>query len=405
MLVFLFLFLPFSSLADVQTDIQVTGLQYFLDHAHPVTGLVRDRAENFRDTPATNRLASLAATGFGLAVITHASTVGRVDSAWARDYVLRTLRFCRDRVPRYRGWFVHFADWETGRRAPGSEYSPIDTALFMAGALYAGQVFGGEAREVAAQLHEDMDFPAFLTDEGRRPRKLTLSLSWTPERGYSRYQWEAYSEQLILLVLGMGHPTRPLPTAAWRAWRRDYSRVHGKRVMGAGMPLFIHQYSQLFVDFRRFSDGHANYFHNGVLATRLHRARVGEREHHRAMRAGFWGLSAGDSPDGYRAPDPRRPNGTVCVGCALASAMFLPTEVLADAQAWRDGVHGTRLWGRYGFSDGVNLDRGWYAPMVIGITVGPAYLSLANLHASSSVWKDFMAVPAIRRGLARASKH
>jgi len=42
----------------------------------------------------------------------------------------------------------------------------------------------------------------------------------------------------------------------------------GQRLLGYSAPLFIHQYSQLYVDFRGFDDGFGNYFDNGALATR-----------------------------------------------------------------------------------------------------------------------------------------
>ena len=403
-LLLFFLWLPLIATArtSFKTELEKAALRFFLDHSHPVTGLTRDKAPNFVDAPATNRVASIASTGFSLAVITNAAKRGLVERGFAEDYTLRTLRFAREHVPRRKGWFLHWVDWETGARAWNSEYSPIDTALFVAGALYAAQVFpGGQIQALAEELYRDMDFHDYLTDGGTKPWKKTLSLSYSPERGFEPYQWEIYAEQKILLILGLGHPTRPLPLEAWKAWRR-YHSSHAlmSGIMGHNMPLFIHQYSPVFLDFRSFNDGNPNYFHNGVRATWLHREmlRVAPQ---RTFREGFWGVSAGEDPEGYRVYDPTSFKGTVCIGCTIASAMYTP-QVVTDAEAWKKGAHASRIWGRYGFVDGLDLERGWYAQNVLGITVGPAYMSLANMQDSTSIWQDFMQVPAIKRAMLRA---
>lgn len=378
-----------SSWADTRSELQQRSLRYFQDHAHPLTGLVRDRARNFTNTPTANRMASIAATGFGLAVLSHAASSGLLPMKKSELQVLKTLRFARDHVKRHKGWFLHFVDWETGTRGWNSEYSTIDTAIFVAGALYAGQVFDGEIMRIARQLHRDMDFAAFMTDEGVQPHKRTLSLSWTPEHGYVPYQWEIYAEQMVMLLLGLGHPSEPLPVEAWLAFKRQGIE---DGIIGADMPLFVHQYSHAFVDFRQLDDGIADYFENSVRASRLHRS---------SSQQGFWGWSAGDSPWGYRAQNPTDRDGTLCIGCAIGSAMFLPNEVMSDANDWMNGPYAKNIWGRYGFSDSIHLSKGWFDHSVIGITVGPIYLSLANMDEDDAVWKGFMALPEIRRALAR----
>lgn len=382
-LVLLLVIGPHKALAaDIKKDIEKTAFSYFIQEAHPVSGLVRDNATNFKTTPDSNRVSSMAATGFGLAVIAHAGTHGLYQKNLAIEYIRKTLLFSRDHVPRYKGWFLHFVDWESGQRIWQSEYSTIDTALFMAGALYASQVLKDPMiHELTQELYRDMDFHDMMTDNGQRPDKRTLTLSYTPEHGYVPYQWEIYSEQLILLVLGLGHPTRPLPVEAWTAWKR--------LAMGLEMPLFIHQYSLLFLDFRKFDDGFDNYFQAGLKATLLHRNILKQK--------GFWGLSAGDSPEGYKVYSPLMMEGTFCVGCAAGSLMFAPVEIYKDIEAWKNGSYGTKLWGRYGLVDSLNIDRKWFSPLVLGITKGPEYLSSVNSENKTSLWYDFMAIPAIRK--------
>lgn len=384
-LLFLFLLpriaLPFpEELIRIRRDVEETALPYFVQEAHPRTGLVRDKARNFAPTESSNRVASLAATGFGLAVIAHGAREGQLSYGEAEAQVLRTLRFVFHSVPQHRGWLLHFVDWETGARVWDSEFSTIDTALFLAGALYAARIFSHpEISELSHALYARVDFSAALTDEGSKPGKRTLSLSYTPERGWTSYQWDSYAEEAILLILGIGHPTRPLPVKTWHAWRRD--------LMGLHMPLFIHQYSLVFIDFRNFPE---KIWNAGLAATFLHR-RLGQE--------GFWGYSAGESPSGYLVSSPIHFRSALCLGCALGSAMFAPEVVMRDVYEWKTGSRGSRLWGKYGLTDSIDVKKNWYSPYVLGITKGPEYLSVQNMEGRTAVWKDFMAIPEVRRAM------
>ncbi len=370
-------------LIEIRSQVESTAIQYFIDHAHPESGLVRDKALSFSDTPESNVTSSLAATGFGMTVLAHASTVGKIPVTWARDYTYKTLRFVRDYVPHHRGWLVHFADWKTGERTRGSEYSTIDTALFVAGALYAAEVLKDPAiSEIAQDIYERMDFHSALTDDGKKLGKKTISLSFTPEKGWTKYQWEIYAEQKIMLLLGLGHPTKPLPRETWFAWRRT--------LMGARMPLFIHQYSPVFFDFRNFDDGFQNYFKAGLSATFIHRD---------MNRSGFWGYSAGESRGGYAVYSPAQFSTTLCIGCAAGSAMFAPEVVMLDIYQWKNGTYGKKLWGRYGLVDSIDLEQNWFSPFILGITKGPEYMSVQNMEGRTSIWKDFMKIKAIKKAV------
>lgn len=374
-------FAPSYVSADVRTEIKNAALRYFIENSHARTGLVRDRASNFSVTDPSNNIASMASTGFGLAAIAHAGAHGVLNIDWARNYVLNTLKFSRDHVPRRKGWFLHFVDWETGGRAWDCEYSTIDTALFLAGALYAAQVLNSqEIYDLAHQLYADVDFIDAMTDGGSKPGKRTLNMGFIEEHGYIPWQWDMYGEQKILLILGLAHPTNPLPPEAWHAWRREG--------MGEGEALFVHQYSEVFLDFRNFHDGFFNYFENGREMTRRHRELSID---------GFWGFSAGDSPNGYRVWSLKNNQSTVCIGCAVASSMFDPQTIDSDLQRWFDGPLKEKIWGRYGFTDSIDLAQNWFGPDVLGITVGPAYLSVVNGREATSIWKDFMRIPEIAR--------
>lgn len=374
LLAFLFVSLA-ASAESIKDAIETKALDYFLKEAHPVSGLVRDRAQNFKTTPSSNKVASMASTGFGLAVVAHAAKFQKMDLSVAREYVLKTLVFSRDHVPRYKGWFLHFVNWETGERVWKSEYSTIDTALFMAGALYASQVLNDpEITQITNTLYREMDFWDMMTDGGKRPKKRTLTLGYLPEEGYNKYQWKIYAEQIILLVLGLGHPTRPIPIESWDIWNRGN--------MGADMPLFIHQYSLLYVDFRKFDDYGRNYFSAGLKATK--------RQRNKFAHEGFWGLSAGESSNGYAVFTPKENNKTFCIGCAIGSLMFAPEDIYKDAEKWLTHSQHEKFWGQYGFSDSINTTENWYSTEVLGITKGPEYLSSVNTEESTSIWSDFM---------------
>ncbi len=370
-------------LVQIRADVEKTAIRYFLDHAHPETGLVRDKALNFSSTSSQNNVSSLAATGLGLTVISHAAVMGKIPDNLARDQVYRTLKFVRDYVPHHKGWLIHFANWETGERMWESEFSTIDTALFVAGALYAAEVLKDSAiTQIADEIYARIDFHAALNDEGKRPQKKTLSLSWSPEHGWTSYQWEIYAEQKILLLLGLGHPTHPLPKETWFAWNRSF--------MGISMPLFVHQYSPAYFDFRNFQDGYENYFEAGLKATFLHRT---------MNRRGFWGYSAGESPSGYSVYSPVKFSTTLCIGCAAGSAMFAPEIVMLDIYHWKNSEYGSRLWGQYGLIDSLDLDKKWFSSYVLGITKGPEYMSVQNMEGRTSIWKDFMNISAMKRAI------
>jgi hypothetical protein len=394
---------PLSGVA-LQAKISSTALKYFIDHSHPKSGLVRDSAENFKPTPDENRRASIASTGFGLAVIANASQRGLVTRAFAKDYLLKVLRFSQAHVDRRKGWFLHYMDWETGARLDNSEYSTIDSALFFAGALYAAQLFPKtEIERIARQLYKEADFIDAMTDGGKRPTKKTLSMAYSPESGYTPYQWSSYDEEMLLLLLGLGHPTNPLPADAWKAWNRQSKILESSEtLMGFAEPLFVHQYSQVFVDFRHFNDGFGNYFHNSVLATEFNRETCLKDKRYKTFREGFWGLSAGLSPSGYSVYSPTDFNGTICAGCVPGSLMLLPKVLLSDLAQWMAGPYKKQIFGRYGLVDSLNLDRKWFAQQVLGITVGTEYLAEADMRPETSVWKDFNRIPEIKVALKRA---
>jgi hypothetical protein len=379
------------------------AFDYFWRETPPETELVKDRARNAG--PDTYTVASLAATGFGLAALPVGVERGWISRAQGEERARQTLTFVRDRLANEHGWLYHFVDARSGERVWSCELSSIDTGLFLAGAILAGRYFRGTpVARVADQLYRRVDFTWMLTDGGAKPREQRLSMGWTPEKGFLASRWGSYDELMILYLLGLGSPAHPLPAASWDAWARPEVSYQGYRGVALDLPLFVHQFSHAFVDFHGKKDRRGfDPWQNSVTATRMNRdfclAHAGRFPGYSAR---SWGLSACDGPDGYRAyaPAEGQHDGTVAPWAVAASVPFAPELCLPALTAMRQD-HGDRLWGRYGFADSYNLGRNWFDPDVIGIDLGAALLMIEN-HRSGLIWKQFMAIPAIRTAMQRA---
>jgi hypothetical protein len=384
-------------------DMSRRAFRYFWEQADASTGLVRDRArtdgsphdETHRD------VASIAATGFGLTALCIAAERGWTPVSEARERVRATLRFFAGRATHERGWFYHWMDARTGERRWQSEISSIDTALLLGGVLAARRKFRADAEIVrlATLIYERVDFRWML---GGHPT--LLSHGWRPETGFIKYRWDAYSEHLILYLLAVGSPTHPITPRSWLAWRRERITYAGYTYITGG-PLFIHQYSHAWVDFRRRRESHypfTDYFRNSVNATRAHRAFcLALAPEFPGYTENVWGITASDSAKGYLAwgGPPRDPSidGTVVPSAAGGSLMFTPDISLPALRAMRD-EYGARVYGQYGFADAFNPNDGWVNPDVIGINLGIMLLSAENLR-TGNVWHWFMQNPEIPRAM------
>jgi hypothetical protein len=375
-------------------DLSRRAFRFFWEQADPQTGLVRDRAridnspldENHRD------VASIAATGFGLTALSIAAERGWLTPREARERVRTTLRFFATRATHEHGWFYHWMDAKTGARRWNSEVSSIDTALLLAGVLTVRQKFRDdrEIARLATSIYERVDFPWMLN---RHPT--LLSHGWRPETGFIKYRWDAYSEHLVLYLLAIGSPTHPITPRSWLSWRRERITYAGYTYITGG-PLFIHQYSHAWVDFRGRRESHypfTDYFANSVAATRAHRAFClalsGEFP---GYAENVWGITASDSEKGYLAwggpPRDAAIDGTV-VPCAAGGSLMLTPDIALPALRTIHDKYGATIYGRYGFADAFNPNNTWVNPDVIGINLGITLLSAENLR-TRNVWRWFM---------------
>jgi hypothetical protein len=386
-------------------DLSRRAFQYFIDHADARTGLVLDRARATGEAPPeghpSHRIASSAATGFGLTALCVGAERGWITRDEARRRVLTALRFFAARAPQEHGWFLHWMDSETGERRWNSETSSIDTALLLAGVLTARQFFrdDAEVRRLSTLIYNRVDFPWMLAGHGT-----LLSHGWRPESGFIPARWDTYSEHLILQLLAIGSPTHPIAPRAWRAWARKRITYAGHTFMSDG-PLFIHQYTQGWADMRGVSESwypFTNYFDNSAEATRAHRQFcVDLAREFPAYGPDVWGISASDSERGYVAwgGPPRDPaiDGTVVPYAAAGSLAFTPDISLAALRALKE-KYGARAFGRYGFADAVNPNTGWVAADVIGLDQGITLLGAQNLK-DGLVWRYFMRNAEIPRAM------
>ncbi|MEP6901341.1 MAG: glucoamylase family protein [Actinomycetota bacterium] len=411
-LLFLYSFGSFSAVAQTTQNYQLTkedeaflddlerrAFLFFWEHSGKKNGLTLDRARTNGDAPGKDEdhhnVGSIASTGFALTGLCIAADRNWVKPAEAKERARITLEFFANRAFTKDGWFYHWIDLETEERRWRSEVSTIDSALLLGGVLSVRQCFADDQEIVrlATKIYNRVDFPAMLNGD-----KYLLVHGWHNESGYIKNRWHDYSEEAILYLLGIGSPTHPLPWKSWYAWERGWQEYGGYKYLAAVSPLFIHQYSHAWIDFRgkreHYKDFNVDYFENSVKATRAQRQFFIDVLSKEFPKYGpnIWGLTASDFAGGYTAwgAPPRSPetDGSV-VPCAPAgSLMFTPDISLAALQEMK-AKYGDKIYGRYGFTDAFNPHNGWVNRDVLGIDVGITLLSAENLR-SGNVWKWFM---------------
>jgi len=422
--------LPFG---EARLDaLQRHSFEYFLRETNPVNGLVADKSQP--GSPA-----SIAAVGFALA----AYPVG-VERGWMTrtDAVARTLALLRffwaspqDTTPDatgHKGFYYHFLDMRTGRRAGLCELSTVDSTFLFAGMLAAAAYFDQEVqdeqavRTLADALYRRADWAWACNGAA------TVTHGWKPEGGFLPYRWSGYDEATLVYILGLGSPTHPLPAESYAAWTSTYEwkTIYGHELLYGG-PLFVHQYSHIWLDMRGIQDEFMrakgiDYYENSRRATHVQReyairnplgfAGYGEN---------FWGLTASDGPgrttrriDGinrsffdYAARGaPYGPDdGTVAPWAVLASLPFAPEIVLPTLHHFQDvypqvtGEYCFRCSFNLSFSDEVKSDghAGWTSPYHFGINLGPVVLMCEN-YRSDLLWRLMRSCPYVVKGLSRA---
>lgn len=430
--------MPRAQLVD---DLQKRTFLFFWETTNPENGLVPDRWP----TPS---FSSIAAVGFGLTAYGVGVERGWVTREAAAQRVLTTLRFFLHSkqgpeatgVTGYRGFYYHFVDMKTGERFKEVELSTIDTTLLLAGALFCQSYFDGdnaverEIRETVETLYRRAEWSAF------HERPPLVSMGWTPEHGLHDYDYTGYNEAMILYVLALGSPTHPITPEAWKAYQKTYhwAAFQGQEHVNFA-PLFGHQYSHVWIDFRGIQDEYMrgrgiDYFENSRRATIAQREyAIANPQGWRGYGADIWGLTACDGPlDGKRTIDGRerelhtytargaadreiRDDGTLAPTAAISSMPFTPDLSLAAMEAMHR-TYGAAIYQQYGFVDSFNptlnqdtpLQMGHIVPGVawvdndyLGIDQGPIVLMMEN-HRSGLIWNVMKKNEHVVRGLRRA---
>jgi hypothetical protein len=399
--------------AALLDTVQHASFLYFWSEANPANGLIKDRSTS--GSPA-----SIAAVGFGLSSICVGIDRGWVSREAGRDRVRTTLQTFwtepqgsgANGFIGYKGLFYHFLDMTTAVRTWSCELSTIDTALLFAGILDARQYFTGsdpvetEIRALADSIYYRADW------EFMRNGAQGIYMGWKPGTGYSGYGlWQGYNEAMILYLLALGSPTHPVPTSTWNYWMSGYqwTTQYGQTYV-IFPPLFGHQYSHCWVDFRYRQDAfgrarNITYFENSRRAT------LAQRAYASANPGGWvgysdslWGLTASDVKGGYKArgaPPAQNDDGTITPTAPISSIAFAPDEVIPVVRNMFQNY--PLLWGPYGFRDAFNLSvvPAWYDTDYLGIDQGPIVLMIEN-YLTGSVWNRFMLNPDIQTGLTRA---
>jgi len=390
--------------------VQKLAFDFFWKEANPANGLIRDRSTSWSPS-------SIASVGFGLTAIGIGIERGWISREQGRERMLNTLEtFWTKPQSRnaqgyigYNGFFYHFIDMNTAQRVWDSELSSIDTALLLAGILYAREYFIGEDED-EQEIRALADSVYFRVDwNWMRNWEPTLTMGWTREEGFIPHRWIGYNEAMILYILAAGSPTQALadPRRSWNGWTSGYSwETHYDYSFVVFPPLFGHQYSHAWIDFRHIKDEYMRnrgitYFENSRRATLANREYCIENPgNFVGYGENVWGITASDIPGGYLArgaPPPMNDDGTIAPTAAGGSVPFTPDESIAALrhmyQEYRDD-----LWGPYGFRDAFNLTQNWFAPDYIGIDQGAILLMIEN-YRTGHVWDVFMKNEYVQTGL------
>ncbi|MCY7350283.1 MAG: Tat pathway signal protein [Cytophagaceae bacterium] len=442
---------PFTA-ADVAflDSLERDTFRFFWETANPQNGLVPDRAP----TPS---FCSIAAVGFGLTSYLVGVERGYITRTQAAERTRTTLHFFANAlqsdkptgVAGYQGFFYHFLDMKTGERFKQVELSTIDTALLLGGVLSSQTYFDQntavetEIRTLADQIYRRVNWTWFQTRNGPASRPF-VSMGWHPESGFIKSDWKGYNEAMLLYVLALGSPTHPVGPEVWPAWTKSYewANFYGQTHINFD-PLFGHQYSHAWIDFRGIQDAYTksknlDYAENSRRATYANRAYcVANPARWQDYGPNVWGLTACDGPKdttvqgrqffSYRARGAASmqivDDGTLAPTAAGGSLAFAPEICLPALRAMK-ARYGAKLYGNYGFRDAFNptyryasayangatangvstpgvSTPGWFDVDYLGIDQGPILLMAENAR-TGFIWNLMKRNPYIRRGLERA---
>jgi len=371
-------------------EIERASFDFFWEQASSKSGQILDRS--LLNGNEKRRMASIASTGFGLTGLCIADKREFRKRAEVAERVRTTLRYLWKEMAHEHGFFYHFHDIDTGKRWDKCELSSIDTSLLLCGVLSARQHFADlEIKDLATKIYERVDWP-WMLNSGQ-----TFSMGWHPEEGFIDGRWAKYCELMMIYLLAIGSPTHPVPADSWNAWSRPVVKFQGLQYVSGNDPIFTHQYSQAWFDFRHKRDAHTDFFENSVTATKAHKLFcLSIHDRFPDYTDDLWGITASDSAHGYTAwggpPEEGELDGSIVPCAAGGSLPFAFDDCIKVLRNIRGRYGAKGAWGKYGFVDVFNPLTGWYNPDVIGIDVGITLLMAEN-QRTGFVWETFMKNP------------
>lgn len=371
------------------------------DPSSPGYGLVRDKSV------LHPTIGSIASVGYGFAALVIGAERGWITREYAEKRAIGTMQTFLSSMESTNGFYYHFVDLYTAKRVWQSEVSVIDTAIFLCGALTAGEYFGGEAKAKAEELYRRVDWTWYVDKHTNQ-----FFMGYRPETGFWAH-WDLFAEQLMLYVLGAGSPTHPTNRSLYDEIPRNRANYGGEKdiLYSYGGSLFTYQFSHAWIDFRELRDHDGiDWFENSVKATRAARQYcIDRQDRFRTFGASAWGLTACVGPSGYSGGYGAMPavtdvdslnDGTVAPCGAAGSIVFTPEESIDALEHYYNDIPGLHC--EYGFRDAYNLDgdEPWFSTECIGIDKGITLVMIEN-YLTGLVWNCFMKNEYVRRGLDR----
>ena len=359
-------------------------------------GLIKDK-DMYAD-----EIASIASVGYGLAALAIGCNRNWISYPEAYKRVSKTLDTFLNVVEGKNGFFYHFVNMDTGKREWDCEISIIDTAIFICGAILAGEFFQGRIKQKAEELYRRVNWEWYRNKENNY-----FYMGYKPETGFWGH-WDMYAEQLMLYVLGVASPTYPISKTMYDDMKKETSTYEEDIIYTYCGTLFTYQFSHAWIDFRdRKDENGIDWFENSKKATIANRLYcIKNKDRFKTFGENSWGLTACLGPNGYSGGYGAMPaladldqqnDGTVSPCGAVGSIVFTPELSMKALENFYN--HYPKLWGKYGFIDGYNLENGeWYSKEVIGIDKGISMIMIEN-YLSQFIWRQFMKNEYVQKGL------
>ncbi len=390
---------------ELLTMLQEATFRYFWDHAHPTSGMIRERY-------GSGNTVTTGGSGFGVMAIIVGIERGFITREEGAARILKILNFLAAKAERYHGAWAHWINGETGETIPFSQYDDggdlVETAFMIQGLLAIREYFDQDnttenvIRIVSNGLWEEVEWDWYRRTESSN----TLYWHWSPNYGWQmNFQLVGWNETMITYLLAIASPTNSVPANLYHdGWASSSNYLNGGTFYDIplyvgwdyGGPLFFTHYSFLGFDPREKKDAYTNYFINNRNTTLINRAYCIENP---KGFAGYdentWGLTASDDPFGYLAHEPgNNDNGTITPTAALSSLPYTPEESIAAFKNFYYN-YGEKLWGIYGFKDAFNPGHNWYAASYLAIDQGPIIVMVEN-YRTGLLWDLFMSAPEIQ---------